>query len=176
MHAAAATEFQETFTTLGLTQTRIAELFNVTPRHVRRWYHGDRNVPHTIGLVVNLLAMGAVTVDQVAQAATASTPARTNGSTKPGPQAPRSVEPTPADPGLTTTRKVLALEPATCRWPDGDPRHPDFHFCGRPAAKGAYCEIHRRAACLAPRTGGGQGMTTVPAARPEARLAACSVL
>jgi hypothetical protein len=30
-----------------------------------------------------------------------------------------------------------------CRWPIGDPRHADFHFCGAPQLPGRpYCELH----------------------------------
>src|SRR5215471_9624469 len=67
--SAAATEFRATLDTLGVTQRRAARLFNVSPRHIRRWQHGDRNVPHTVGLVVNLLATGVITVSQAEAAA-----------------------------------------------------------------------------------------------------------
>ncbi len=31
----------------------------------------------------------------------------------------------------------------TCRWPEGDPKHADFHFCGRvKAPAGPYCPHH----------------------------------
>jgi len=31
----------------------------------------------------------------------------------------------------------------SCQWPFGDPRQPDFHFCGAPAAAGKpYCDAH----------------------------------
>ena len=30
-----------------------------------------------------------------------------------------------------------------CAWPIGDPKEPDFHFCGEKATKGKpYCEKH----------------------------------
>src|SRR5262245_35486144 len=129
--SAAATEFRATLGALNITQTRIARLFNVTTRHVRRWQHGDRNVPHTVGLVVNLLAMGVVTVAQVEAAVPA--PARTNGNAKPKPPTPRPIEPAPApalaDPSLTTAEKIVALAPNACRWPYNDPRHPNFYYC-----------------------------------------------
>lgn len=38
---------------------------------------------------------------------------------------------------------VLALTSADCRWPIGDPREADFHFCGGPRVPGMpYCEGH----------------------------------
>jgi GcrA cell cycle regulator len=39
---------------------------------------------------------------------------------------------------------VENLTRSTCRWPEGDPREADFHFCGRPKMKtqGAYCGHH----------------------------------
>jgi hypothetical protein len=48
-----------------------------------------------------------------------------------------------------TSRKVckpktlVELEHRDCRWPIGEPRHPDFHFCGAPQMEGRpYCEHH----------------------------------
>ena len=40
--------------------------------------------------------------------------------------------------------KVMAnLEAGDCRWPIGDPRHADFHFCGAAQAQGRpYCIQH----------------------------------
>ncbi len=41
---------------------------------------------------------------------------------------------------------VATLTPFTCRCPEGDPKHPDFHFCGRAKAPaGAYCPHHATA-------------------------------
>jgi len=165
----AATELRAALGTLDIQQHHVARLFGVTPRSIRRWQHGDRRVPCGVGIVLRLLAAGAVTVAQVEQAAV-FVPARTNGSAKPEPPAPLLVEPAPApatlvraeaatfaDSGLTTAEKVIALAPGACRWPCGDPGHPDFHFCGDPVAKRPYCEHHRTMAYMAPRTGGGHG-------------------
>jgi GcrA cell cycle regulator len=45
------------------------------------------------------------------------------------------------------------LRRSHCRWPQGDPRKPDFHFCGRPAGRGqTYCPHHRAHAYVQPRT------------------------
>ena len=39
--------------------------------------------------------------------------------------------------------KLVDLKPTSCRWPEGDPKDPDFHFCGKEAVPGkAYCEEH----------------------------------
>lgn len=39
--------------------------------------------------------------------------------------------------------KHADLEPHHCRWPCGDPRHPDFGFCGKRKIEGrSYCEDH----------------------------------
>ena len=105
--------------TLGLAQHRVAHLFGVGPRSVRRWQDGDRRVPCGVDIVLRLLAAGAVTVAQVEQAAV-PIPARTNGSAKPEPPAPLLGAPAPeqsaaapteavalADPGLTTAEKVV---------------------------------------------------------------------
>ncbi len=34
------------------------------------------------------------------------------------------------------------LEAHHCRWPLGDPRHPDFGFCGKHKRHGSYCAEH----------------------------------
>jgi hypothetical protein len=147
-----ATELRETLSALGITQHRIAQLFGVGPRSVRRWQDGERRVPCGVGIVLRLLAAGTVTVAQVEQAAVAI-PARANGSDKRSAPTSLLVEPAPeqsalayaklADPGLTTAAKVGALTPEACRWPCGDPGRPDFHFCGSPVARRPYCEHHR---------------------------------
>lgn len=44
------------------------------------------------------------------------------------------------------------LEPHHCRWPIGDPRSPDFHFCGKGKVQGLpYCEHHVRRAYVTTR-------------------------
>jgi GcrA cell cycle regulator len=38
---------------------------------------------------------------------------------------------------------VLTLTPATCNWPEGDPKRADFHFCGRDKPPDRpYCPHH----------------------------------
>jgi GcrA cell cycle regulator len=40
-------------------------------------------------------------------------------------------------------KTVATLESNDCRWPIGDPRQPEFHFCGAPRAAGRpYCAAH----------------------------------
>jgi GcrA cell cycle regulator len=40
-------------------------------------------------------------------------------------------------------KTVANLERYDCRWPVGDPRRPDFHFCGARQAPGRpYCQLH----------------------------------
>jgi len=47
----------------------------------------------------------------------------------------------------TRPKTVDTLERYDCRWPIGDPRHADFHFCGAPQLLGRpYCELHWRMA------------------------------
>ena len=42
-------------------------------------------------------------------------------------------------------KTVFTLLPGECRWPIGDPRQKDFHFCGKPQVEGhPYCEFHTR--------------------------------
>src|SRR6516165_5795294 len=65
----APTEFHETLGTLGIAQQRVAQLFGVGPRSVRRWQYGERRVPCGVGIVFRLLAAGVVTVEQVERAA-----------------------------------------------------------------------------------------------------------
>jgi DNA-binding transcriptional regulator YdaS (Cro superfamily) len=93
--AAATTEFGAALDAIGFPQNRVAKLFGISCRHVRRWRHGDRRVPRAVRLVINLLVTGAVSIDQVEQAAVAVS-VRTNGSAEPRPPAPLLVEPAPA--------------------------------------------------------------------------------
>jgi hypothetical protein len=165
----ATTEFRAVLDELGIAQRRVAQLFGVGPRSVRRWQDGDRRVPCGVDIVIRLLACGVVSIDEVERVAVA-TPARTNGGAKPEPPAPLLVAPAPeqsaaapteavalTDPGLSTAEKVVRLAPGDCRWPCGDPARPDFRFCGAPVATRPYCESHHVLARAAPRTGSGQG-------------------
>jgi len=141
-------ELRETLGALGLVQRQVAQLFGVSPRSVRHWQYGDRRVPCGVNIVCRLLAAGAVTVAQVEQVAVLA-PVRTNGRAKPEPLVPLFVEPAPAQAALaraeaaTLAEKVIALASEACRWPCGDPRHPDFRFCGNPVAEKPYCDYPR---------------------------------
>jgi GcrA cell cycle regulator len=49
-------------------------------------------------------------------------------------------------------KTLLDLESNDCRWPVGEPRQPDFHFCGKPHAPGRpYCQEHWNMAFQPPR-------------------------
>jgi GcrA cell cycle regulator len=46
---------------------------------------------------------------------------------------------------LKQRKSVVTLLPGDCRWPIGDPRHKDFHFCGKQKVDGhPYCKFHMR--------------------------------
>lgn len=48
-------------------------------------------------------------------------------------------------------KSLLQLTDNCCRWPVGDPRHKDFHFCGGPRSDGSpYCEKHSSVAFVTP--------------------------
>lgn len=42
------------------------------------------------------------------------------------------------------------LKSGECPWPEGDPKRPDFHYCGRPATNG-YCPHHHAVGTQAPK-------------------------
>lgn len=44
---------------------------------------------------------------------------------------------------------IHTLTHRTCRWPLGDPKQPDFRFCGKKKKFGSpYCEQHHKGAFL----------------------------
>jgi GcrA cell cycle regulator len=49
---------------------------------------------------------------------------------------------------LSRVDRLLRLKASECRWPIGDPRDRDFHFCCQPRAgvNSAYCAMHKRIA------------------------------
>jgi hypothetical protein len=124
------TEFHATLSALGLAQDRVAKVFDVGPRSVRRWQHGDRRFPCGVRIVLRLLAAGAVTLAQVEQAA-APIPVRTNGSAEPEPPAPPRVESAPeqsafacaapTDSAVRTVRKKIRADHAGDHAPDDAP-------------------------------------------------------
>jgi GcrA cell cycle regulator len=141
--------FRATLGALG--QRRVAQLFGVGERTVRRWRDGSRRVPCGAIIVFHLLATKAITIAQAEQAVIA-VPVR-NGRARPEPPAPCLVEPAPEQ-SASLAEKVWALEPNACRWPCGDPKDPGFCFCTRPIAKEFYCEAHARMAHMVLPTGG----------------------
>lgn len=56
------------------------------------------------------------------------------------------------EPSPSNVRKTIeTLGVDHCRWPIGDPGHPEFHFCGHQKTAGLpYCERHARKAFQAP--------------------------
>lgn len=53
---------------------------------------------------------------------------------------------------LNERKYIHTLEETDCRWPIGDPRQPDFHFCGKNKLPGLpYCEVHARRAFQPPK-------------------------
>ena len=64
-------------------------------------------------------------------------------------------------------KKTIAnLEQNECRWPIGDPREEDFHFCGAPQAAGRpYCALHWSMAFVPSRPRHQQGEPVLPTRR-----------
>ena len=58
------------------------------------------------------------------------------------------VEPLPPEINVHKSKRhkgvaLVDLKPNSCRWPEGDPKDPNFHFCGEPVAPGKiYCPAH----------------------------------
>jgi hypothetical protein len=69
--AVAATEFRATLAALGIAQNRVARLFGVGQKSIKRWRAGERRVPSGVNIVVRLLACGAVSIDEVERVAVA---------------------------------------------------------------------------------------------------------
>lgn len=52
---------------------------------------------------------------------------------------------------LAERKTLFTLVETSCRWPIGDPKHVDFHFCGKTKVPGLpYCEFHARRAFQSP--------------------------
>lgn len=76
---------------------------------------------------------------------------RAEGTTPATASAASSVSATPASPAAPASSKkqvakvftLIDLNSNTCRWPIGDPKHEDFHFCGKGVYPGKpYCLDH----------------------------------
>lgn len=58
-------------------------------------------------------------------------------------KAPTRIAPGTAPKRVAKRKTLLDLEAGDCRWPIGEPKHDDFHFCGKPNAPGRpYCAHH----------------------------------
>ena len=54
---------------------------------------------------------------------------------------------------LNKVKTLDTLERMDCRWPIGDPRHADFHFCGAQQVLGRpYCAVHWPLAFVPPKS------------------------
>ncbi len=75
-------------------------------------------------------------------------PIQQNDNVKP-PEPERKLEAVKASPPPGV--KLADLRERMCRWPVGDPKDPDFHFCGCQAVAGLpYCAEHAKTAYQAP--------------------------
>lgn len=73
---------------------------------------------------------------------------------------------------LNERKYIHTLEEADCRWPIGDPRQPDFHFCGKNKIPGLpYCEHHSRRAFQPPRPRPPDSPMTYPVVQQELEAA-----
>ena len=144
------TEFRVMLGELGFEQQRVAQLFGVKPRNLRRWRRGDRPIPHGIQILLRLLAVGAVTVAQVEEAAetVTSSDATTASGNLSTVCALKAADATTAPGDLSTADKVCALTPTACRWPTGGPACADFCSCGASVVveNSSYCDRHRATA------------------------------
>ena len=65
---------------------------------------------------------------------------------------PKRQSPIPPPPEGTPVIRLEALRAGMCSWPEGDPRTPDFHFCGAPAVPDKpYCAEHCARAYVRPK-------------------------
>jgi len=170
--SAAAAEFRATLSMLGIPQCRAAAWFGIAARSLRRWGR-TRRTPRSVSILCHLMVMGAVTIEQVKEAAIQTN----DSSTKPEPPAPRRAarapeeQPTSAraptatlvgpSPTTTVVEQVCMLTAENCHWPLGVPGQPGFRFCGSAVVTAPYCPRHRAAAYLPRRTSGGHSVRIV---------------
>ena len=63
-----------------------------------------------------------------------------------------SGRPSPIKKTKTKVLNFISLTERMCKWPFGDPKKPDFHFCGHPVEISvSYCAEHRALAYQAPK-------------------------
>ena len=71
------------------------------------------------------------------------TPTSPRRSARPKPKPRRTGPPPELGPAPEALVTVLTLTPANCNWPEGDPKRPGFHFCGRDKPHDRpYCPHH----------------------------------
>ncbi len=51
-----------------------------------------------------------------------------------------------APPELAGMLTIMELTATSCRWPMGDPRDPDFRYCGQNISRQSYCIAHSKLA------------------------------
>jgi hypothetical protein len=133
---AAANEFCELLGALGISRPEFARLLNYSQKAIRNWAGGSRRVPRENLILLRLVRIGAITIDQIADAARPQC-----GLVKPvvGPAVDR--EPAP-EIGVG----FFQLSGETCKWPlwgNETPTVSEMRFCGgRTIAGSSYCGEH----------------------------------
>lgn len=139
----------------GWSETRVTTLSQL-------WRDGlsASQIAKQLGGVTRNAVIGKVHRLGLSGRATASAPSRAPRVSTPRPQRPRRVAtspqarrkgpvlssvqirtPAPEGPGLIGDMAQLGVH--ACKWPIGDPKGPDFSFCGR-QAEGRYCVAHEQ--------------------------------
>ena len=135
----------------GWSETRVTTLSQL-------WRDGlsASQIAKQLGGVTRNAVIGKVHRLGLSGRAAASAPARAPRTATPRPTRPRRVAlaapavrkppvlafvPAPEGPGLIGDMALLGAH--VCKWPIGDPKSPDFSFCGR-QADGRYCAAHEQ--------------------------------
>jgi GcrA cell cycle regulator len=135
----------------GWSETRVTTLSQL-------WRDGlsASQIAKQLGGVTRNAVIGKVHRLGLSGRAAASAPARAPRTAPPRPTRPRRVAlaasavgkppvlafaPAPEGPGLIGDMALLGAH--VCKWPIGDPKSPDFSFCGR-QADGRYCAAHEQ--------------------------------
>ena len=135
----------------GWSETRVTTLSQL-------WLDGlsASQIAKQLGGVTRNAVIGKVHRLGLSGRAAASAPARAPRTATPRPTRPRRVAlaapavrkppvlayaPAPEGPGLIGDMALLGAH--VCKWPIGDPKSPDFSFCGR-QADGRYCAAHEQ--------------------------------
>jgi GcrA cell cycle regulator len=139
----------------GWSETRVTTLSQL-------WLDGlsASQIAKQLGGVTRNAVIGKVHRLGLSGRASASAPARARRTATPRPKRPRRAAvaapplrksparppvrdyaPAPEAPGLIEDMALLGAH--ACKWPIGDPKSPEFSFCGRPA-DGRYCVAHEQ--------------------------------